>query len=97
MGRTPRAKNKKTKKRSKELLVAKTMPPLYHTLPGQEFDVEKSQVYAWLSRQKDLLHWLLMQLNSAGYIVYNPETGQWTGVDYEEKNRNEVHYERGHF
>lgn len=46
MGRTIGSKNKKQKRRSEKLFVAKTMPPLYHTLPGQEFDNDKSQVYA---------------------------------------------------
>ncbi len=82
MGRTPGAKNKKPKRRSEKLLVAKKMPPLYHTLPGQEFDNDKSQVYEWIKEQPDLMNWLWRQLQSAGYIVYNPETGQWTGVDY---------------
>ena len=84
MGRTPGSKNKKQKRRSEKLLVAKTMPPLYHTLPGKEFDNDKSQVYVWIANQPDLMHWLWRQLESAGYIVYNPETGQWKGVDYDD-------------
>ncbi|MFM0761329.1 hypothetical protein P7J38_03320 [Streptococcus suis] len=82
MGRTPGAKNKNQKRRSEKLLVAKTMPHLYHTLPGQEFDNDKSQVYAWIKEQPDLMQWLWRQLHYAGYIVYNPDTGQWVGVDY---------------
>nr|DAI73224.1 MAG TPA: Ig gamma-1 chain C region-like beta-sandwich, binding protein, IMMUNE [Caudoviricetes sp.] len=62
------------------------MPPLYHTLPGEEFDNDKSQVYAWIKNQPNLMEWLWRQLGSAGYIVYDPETGKWTGVDY----KNEV-------
>lgn len=62
MGRTPGSKNKKQKQVSKKLLVAKTMPPLYHTLPGEEFDNDKSQVYAWMKNQPDLMQWLWRQL-----------------------------------
>lgn len=86
MGRTIGSKNKKQKRRSEKLFVAKTMPPLYHTLPGEEFDNDKSQVYAWIKNQPDLMEWLWRQLGSAGYIIYDPETGKWTGVDY----KNEV-------
>lgn len=84
MGRTAGSKNKKQKRSSEKLLVAKTMPPLYHTLPGEEFDNDKSQVYAWIKNQPDLIQWLWRQLGSAGYIVYNSETGQWKGVDYDD-------------
>lgn len=65
MGRTAGSKNKKQKRRSEKLLVAKTMPPLYHTLPGEEFDNDKSQVYAWIKNQPDLIQWLWRQLGSA--------------------------------
>nr|DAQ61617.1 MAG TPA: hypothetical protein [Caudoviricetes sp.] len=82
MGRTPGSKNKKQKRRSEKLLVAKIMPPLYHTLPGEEFDSNRSQVYAWIKNQPDLMNWLWRQLGSAGYIVYDSDTGQWVGVDY---------------
>lgn len=82
MGRTPGSKNKKQKRRSEKLLIAKTMPPLYHTLPGEKFDSDRSQVYAWIKNQPDLMNWFWRQLASAGYIVYDSDTGQWKGVDY---------------
>lgn len=81
MGRTPGSKNKKQKRRSKKLLIAKKMPPLYHTLPGQEFELKKSQVLNWLSSELIIQEWIMEQLKTAGYIVYNPNTGQWKGVD----------------
>ncbi|MFU2203611.1 hypothetical protein ACM0QA_02385 [Streptococcus pluranimalium] len=83
MGRTLGSKNKKQKRWSKKLLVGKTMPPLYHTLPGRDFEHEKSQVLKWLARDLVIQDWVMEQLKSAGYIIYNPETGQWKGVDYE--------------
>ncbi|HFU4369511.1 TPA: hypothetical protein ACGO9H_001556 [Streptococcus suis] len=82
MVRNLEAKNKKHKRRSKKLLVAKIMPPLYHTLPGQNFAYEKSQVLKWLADVPEIQDWVMEQLKSAGYIVYNPDTGQWCGVDY---------------
>lgn len=74
---------KKRKKYSIKFDVAKTMPPLYHTLPGQEFEVEKSEVYRWISQQPDFLEYIHQTLRQAGYITYDPETGKWTGVDYD--------------
>lgn len=92
------SKKEKPRKRSKKLLVAKKMPPLYHTLPGQNFDSAKSEVYDWLTKQEELMNWLLGRLSDIGYITYNSHTGQWTGVDYyEAKIENEVHYESGYF
>lgn len=89
------ARHKKV--RSKKLEVGKIMPPLYHKLPNAEYVADNSEVLKWITQQPNLLEWTFNQLKSAGYVEYDSQTGQWTGVDYEEKNRNEVHYESGHF
>lgn len=73
---------RKKRKYSVNLDAGKKMPPLYHTLPGQDFDYDKSEVLNWIANQPEMLNFVREQLKSAGYIVYNPETGQWTGVDY---------------
>ena len=73
---------RKKKKYSVNLDAGKNMPPLYHTFPGQEFDYKKSEVLNWIAQQPEMLNFVRDQLNSAGYIVYNPDTGQWCGVDY---------------
>ena len=73
--------------RSKNLEVGRQMPPLYHKLPGKEFRYSDSEVLKWISNQPLLLAWLRDQLRSAGYIVYDSETGKWTGVDYEKRMR----------
>ena len=67
---------------SKKLEIGKRMPPLYHKLPGKEFRYSDSEVLKWISNQPLLLAWLRDQLRSAGYIVYDSETGKWAGVDY---------------
>lgn len=41
----------KRKKYSIKFDVAKNMPSLYHKLPDQDFDIEKSQVYKWIKEQ----------------------------------------------
>lgn len=68
---------------SKLLDVAKRMPPLYHTLPGEEFDVSKSEVIQWLIRQPDILSYISNRVRGdSKLIVYDWETGKWQGVDY---------------
>lgn len=71
------------KHRSQRLNFARNMPPLYHTLPGEEFDYKKSQVLRWLSERPELLLYLF-DVVSNHEIVYNPDTGKWQGVDYED-------------
>lgn len=77
---------RKKKKYSVNLDAGKMMPPLYHTLPGQDFAYEKSEVLNWIAGQPKMLNFVRDQLNSAGYIVYNPDTGQWKGINYENQN-----------
>ncbi len=59
------------------------MPPLYHTIPGEKFDIRKSRVIWWLTKQPDILNWLWNNISQSGMVTYNPETGKWQGVDYE--------------
>lgn len=75
---------RRKKKYSVNLEIGKKMPPLYHTLPGQDFWYSNSEVLKWVANQPTLLNWVKDQLKTAGYIVYNPEIGQWKGVDYDD-------------
>ena len=76
------------KKKSKYLEVAKKMPPLYHTLPGETFDMEKSEVAKWLMEQPEILNYVVNRIKGGKgqepFIVYDPDTGKWQGVDYHE-------------
>ncbi len=68
---------------SKLLDVVKKMPPLYHTLPGEGFDVSKSEVVQWLIQQPDILSYIVNRVTGTSkLIVYDRETGKWQGVDY---------------
>lgn len=75
---------RKKKTYSVNLEGGKKMPPLYHTLPGKEFDYKQSEVLNWIAKQPEMLNFVREQLKSAGYIFYNSETGQWCGVDYDD-------------
>lgn len=60
------------------------MPPLYHKLPDQEYDVEKSELVKWLIRQPSIKKWLGSYLKSlSDYVQYDHETRKWVGVNYE--------------
>lgn len=59
------------------------MPPLYHTLPNQEYDARKSEVVKWLAKNPALIEHLFTVVSNSKDVFYNPETGKWQGVDWE--------------
>ena len=67
---------------SKKLNVVKKMPPLFHTLPGIDFDIKKSMVINWFIQKPDILNYLWDQIKNSGYVEYNSDTGEWKGIDY---------------
>lgn len=73
------------KKRSKNLEILKKMPPLYHTLPNHKFETQKSELMNWVLNQPEILNWLVGYLKDTNYIEYNNLTGQWTGIEHQEK------------
>lgn len=65
------------------------MPKLYHTLPGHDFDVNKSEVLNWLIQQPEVLSFLFSRIPKAKdyknpAMKYDAGTGLWCGVDFEE-------------
>ncbi len=74
-------------KRSQLLNVARKMPPLFHTIPGQAFDILQSQVLLWLIKQPDILNFIWNNIKQSGDVFYDPKSGKWQGTDCEkEKN-----------
>lgn len=71
----------KKRKKSKLLDIGKSMPTLYHTLPNEEFDWDKSQVLKWIASQPELLKYMYNKLSNIGYIEYDKTTGTWKGID----------------
>ena len=61
--------------------IGKNMPELYHTLPNEEFDCNKSQVLKWIASQPELLNYLKYKLSYGGYIQYDATKGTWKGID----------------
>lgn len=70
------------KSNDKRLAVAKNMPPLKRTHPGETYSTESDKVLQWLTQQPTLLMFLFDKLAASGCIKYNPNTKEWVGVDY---------------
>ena len=60
------------------------MPPLYHKLPDEDFDISESEVIAWIAGQSDILDLARDRARWHGLIVFNKNTGKWQGVDYDD-------------
>ena len=72
---------KGTMSKIKERMSARKMPACYHTMPGQEFAHDRSQVLAWLSRQPEIQNRMFEELAACGAIVFDPATRMWRGAD----------------
>lgn len=71
-----------TKKRSQLLNVLKNMPPLHHSVPGEEFNIDDSEMVNWMIEQPEIRSWLGSYLKSIGYTTYDSNTGTHVGIDY---------------
>lgn len=71
------------RKRSKILDVARMMPPLHHSVPGEEFDIQKSETMKWLLESPITWDYIWNNIKQSGAIAYDPENGTWQGVDYD--------------
>ena len=69
------------KSKDKRLNIGAGMPPLYYTLPGKEYNPKNSEVLKWIAARPGLLSYVFDKLAVGGYIVYDPDTGKWQGVD----------------
>jgi hypothetical protein len=72
------------RKKYPQLRVAANMPPLYHTMPGKPYHYKNSEVLEWLSKRPALIEYLFSQASNSKDIFYDPSTGKWRGVNYEE-------------
>jgi hypothetical protein len=62
--------------------IFKKMPPRHHTLPGQQYRNDLSEVYDWIRDQEDIMHWLMMKAYRAEVIKYDPVLEMWHGTEY---------------
>ena len=69
-------------KRSKKWSIAKQMPPLKHSTPGQIYDIRNSEAAKWLCSQPDIMQIVFESVKDCNEITYDSDTGTWRGVDY---------------
>ena len=67
----------------KILNIAKRMPELRHSIPGQEFEIQNSEVVQWLIKQPEVLNYVWNNIKNSGAVTYNADTGCWRGIEYE--------------
>lgn len=72
------------RKRSKMLGVARTMPPLRHSIPGKEFNIKNSEVVKWLLENPVVWNYVWNNVKESGAVSYDSDTGKWQGVDYDD-------------
>ena len=72
----------KTRIYDKRLSPAKSMPPMYRTQPGCEYNTEADEVMAWVMKDAAMQAWLIETLARIGYIQYDKGAGKWRGIDY---------------
>lgn len=70
------------KKRSRLWDVSRRMPPLRHSMPGETFDIERSEVVAWLLERPEIMQAVFDRVSGYDCIVYDKRTGTWKGADY---------------
>lgn len=70
-------------KRSEKLKVGRLMPPKYHKLPDETYDVKKSEAVQWLIKNPAILEYIWDKYKQSNDVVYNPSTRKWQGVDWE--------------
>ena len=76
-------------KRKKLISVARKMPPLYHSIPGEKFDIRKSRTLWWLIKQPEILNYVWNNIKQSGFVKYDSVTGKWTGIDFESEESND--------
>lgn len=62
--------------------MAKNMPPLYHAIPGKDFNLLHSRTLWWLTKQPEVLRYIWDIVKQSGAICYDSNTGKWQGVDF---------------
>ncbi|BBB91033.1 MAG TPA: hypothetical protein PKA28_10700 [Methylomusa anaerophila] len=71
------------RKISKNLEVAKLLPPLKHSFEGKEFDIKNSEVMQWLTKRPEILNYVWNNIKNSGAVVFDSQAGKWQGIDYE--------------
>lgn len=71
-----------TAHRTRSRIESSKMPPLHHSIPGQEFNIKDSHVVQWMASNPAILQAWFDHVRTSGDIVYDPASGLWTGKDF---------------
>ena len=73
----------KRKLTSEKLDVLKNMPPLFHKIPDNDFDIHKSEIVAWALQQNNILDYIWNEvIRRSGNIVYDTNFQKWVGINF---------------
>lgn len=60
---------------------ARKMPALYNTLPGEQYDIKKSEVISWLVKQPKIQRKIFEMAKAQKVIEYDKDLKKWKGID----------------
>lgn len=60
---------------------ARKMPALYNTLPGEQYDIKKSEVISWLVKRPEIQRKILEMAKAQKVIEYDKDLKKWKGID----------------
>lgn len=58
------------------------MPVLRNSMPGEPFDICRSEAACWLCSQPDIMQYVFDKAKDNGLIEYDGVAGSWQGIDY---------------
>lgn len=70
---------RKNRAQRRRLGCASKMPPLRHSIPGEPFDIMRSEAAEWLCSQPEIRQWVFDMAHEHGLIVYDRTSGTWNG------------------
>lgn len=68
--------------KKKAYQVIESMPFSRHSFEGEPFDINKSEVVAWLVKQPDFMQWIYEFARSSRRMVYDSEAKGWLGTPF---------------
>ena len=70
-----------TKRRSNLIAVAKNMPKLHHSVNGEEFNIQHSEVIKWILQHDEAWEYIWNNIKGSGAIKYDPVSKTWRGIN----------------
>lgn len=81
-------RKQRSKGRQDVVDAAKKMPPLFHKLPDEDFDIRRARTFWWLTKQPAVLKYIWDIVKQSGALIYDDKARKWRGADfrYEEED-----------